>query len=563
MPTFDFIVVGSGPAGSLLASRLAGAASKPSVLLLEAGGDQPDSRSLSLENRWTLFQTKPDINWGYKSTSEPKLNGRSLDISRGKALGGTSNINFTYWTPPNKDAIEEFQARVGGDAFFSWENSQRLLDGIVKYRVHNLLNDASHPLQYTTDHSVDEYVELPPRGGYGPFEAEWTSNVKKGDVTLLKGAVEHGFRQNRNMNSGDSLGIGLTPSSASEATYRRTASSAFLADRPANLTVKTGLEVSRIRFEGKTAKAVEVNGGVEVFEANRCVVLSAGSINTPKLLMLSGVGAANQLATNNIPLVSNLPAVGQNLKDHYAIFLSWKVDNDFAGAPVIPSITPAPNQDMVNAVVAFDRDGAMVRQPGFKKLVKEEQRLLLRKDTPTLEIAAVTNWPPIPEVTESNVILALFHLLPQSTGSVTLASSDWRDAPNINLDFYSDEGNLDMAAAISYVRKGISLIEKTDSLSRHVIAPIQRPNSDSEEDIVAFLREHTNTVWHPSCTSKMGPMEDDGNSVVDPSFKVRNLDNLRVVDLSVAPVIPNYHPVSMVLLLGAWAAERMINEYNL
>lgn len=533
------------------------------MLLLEAGGTQPDNKTLSLEHRWTLFHTQPDLNWGYKSTPEANLNSRSLDISRGKALGGTTNINFSYWTPPNKDAVKEWQARVGGDKFFSWEASQRLLDGIVKYKIRDLVNDETHPLAYASERAVGEFVEMPPRSGSGPFEAEWSTNVKRGDARLLDCAIEAGYMQNKDMNSGDSLGIGLTPASASEATYRRTAATTFLANAHANLTIKTGLEVSRIRFEGKTAKAVEVNGGEQIFEATRCVVVSAGSINTPKLLMLSGVGAADQLAAKNIPLVSDLPAVGQNLKDHNALILSWQVDEEFGGAPVLPSITPVPNQDMVNAVVAFDRDDTMVRRSGFKDLPAEDQRLLLRKGSPTLEIAAVSNWPPNPGSKDPSVSLALFHLLPQSTGNITLASSDWRDAPDINLGFYSDEGNLDMAAVISYVKKAIRLMEQTESLSKHIVAPIQRPKSDSEEEIVTFIREHTNTVWHPSCTAKMGPEVDDGNSVVDPSFKVRNLDNLRIVDLSVAPVIPNYHPVSMVLLIGAWAAERMIEEYKL
>lgn len=552
-----------GPAGAILASRLASTASKPSVLLLEAGGPQPSKEDLSLANRWTLFQSKPSLNWGYKSTKQPRLAGREVDVSRGKALGGTTNINFSCWTPPSRDSVDEWQERVGGDPLFGWESTQRLLDGIVKYGIRDLEAEAGHPLHGSTDRLVTEFVAEPTRQGTGPFEVEWSRHLKKGDVATLDAVKEHGFTMNLDLISGNSLGFGIMPASSTGGISRHTAATAFLADAPANLTIKTGLEVTRVLFEGKTAKAVEVNGGADVFEAKRCVVLSAGAINTPKILMLSGVGPADHLATNNIPLVSNNGAVGQHLKDHLAIFLSWKTREDLAGPVVVPSTVPTPSHDMLNTAVGFERDETMMRHPNFSKLPAEEQRLLMRKGTATLEMALPV-WRPHQGDMAPKLYIGLFHLLPQSSGSVTLASSDWEDAPEIDLNVFGDEGGLDLASAKAYVHRGINFVEKTESLSRHIIEPFQRPKSDSDDDISEYIRQATGTVWHPSCTTRMGPANDtNDNSVVDPSFKVRGLESLRVADLGVTPFIPNCHPVTVALLIGAQAAEKMIAEYDL
>lgn len=548
----------------MLASRLAEARSKPSVLLVEAGAPQPTEDDLAISNRFTLFATQKDLNWGYASAPEKNLNKRNIDISRGRGLGGSTNINYQCWTPPNKAAIDQWQHRVGGDGFFSWEASQRIMGRIAKYSVRDLKGDFGTSVQGMTDRLVTEYVANPVHQGNGSFGVEYSSHLKQGDARLLDGMAKHGFARNPDMLSGNTIGFGIMPASSYDGRFRQTASTAFLTDPPPNLTIRAGAQVTRILFKDKTAKAVEVAGSEITFEARHSIVLSAGAIDTPKLLMLSGVGPQDHLAAHNIPLIAHAPAVGQHLKDHSALLLSWKVDEEFAGLPLLPSVSPVPNQDMLNVVVDFDHDETMINQPGFTKLAQEDQEFLRRADTATLEILAVANWVVSPEKTRPSVTLVPVHLTPQSSGSITLSSSDWKDPADINLSFFSDAGGLDLASAVAHVRKCFDFMEKTESLSRHIISRISGPKSDQEEDVVAFVRKETNTLWHPSCTARMGP-ENDSNedSAIDTHFKVRGVENLRVADLSVAPIIPNFHPVSMALLIGAWAAERMIAEYGL
>lgn len=516
-----------------------------------------------MSNRWNAFITQPEFNWSYKSTPQPNVGGRSVDASRGKALGGTSNINFCCWTHPNRDGLNEWAARVG-DPFFNWENSKPLIDGFVKYNMTSLNGTPSHPVKGMTDRRASEFAnDVSDRTG-GPFNVEFSAYLKKGDAAILDGAVEHGFLMNADMTSGNPLGFGILPSMSTGGALRTTPTHAFLSDPPSNLTIKTGLEATRVIFEGNTAKAAEVNGGEQIFVANRCVVLSAGAINTPKLLLLSGVGPVQHLADRGISLTAEMPGVGQYLKDHLVVFLSWQVDEELAGQPIPGSVVPHPNQDFMNFVVGFDRDETMMKHVGFSGIPYEEQRFLQRKETPTLELFGVTNWTPGAPTTSPNLTIGAVHLATQSTGSIELASSKWQDAPAIDYQLLNDDAGLDLASAVSYVRRMRAFVENTKSLSEHIVAPIVRPKSDSDEDIIAYVRDTIGTLWHPCCTARMGSLQDEGgNSVVDPSFRVHGLENLRIADLSVAPVLPNSHPVSTALLVGAWAAERMISELQL
>ncbi|KAJ5605314.1 glucose-methanol-choline (gmc) oxidoreductase [Penicillium lagena] len=566
---FDFIVVGikhlSGQIVALvLATRLANADLKPSVLLIEAGGPQPSNESLSLANRWDSDTSHADINWNYVSLPEPELNDRPIDVSRGKALGGTSNINYLCWTPPTPEYIAEWQARVGGDSFFNWNDTQRLLDGLVNYNIHTLTGNSEYPLHAMTDVPLKDFVTDIPRDANGPFNLTYSTYLKQGDLKLLQGAEEAGFLQNKHIVAGSSLGYGIMASMSTANGYlRSTPSEAFLTDKPDNLVIKTGLEATRILFEGKTAEGVEQNGGEQCFTARLEVILSAGSINTPKLLILSGVGPKVHIKELGIPLIADLPGVGQHLQDHYAIPFQWETNESFADTSVPAVFEPIANQDLFNAVVIFDRDKAMVDHACFSELPLATQRWLGRKNAPHLELLAVNNWKPGPSPPgKPNIFLVAVGLAPQSEGSIILPSADWHDAPNIQLNLLSDKHGLDFTSAISYTRKALEVIEHTDSVSPHIASPRIRPNSDSEADIAAFLREHVMTLWHPTQTTRMGPRDDEGDSVVDPSFRVRGLNKLRIADLGVVPVMPNSHPASVALLVGAWVAERIISEYS-
>ncbi|EED22631.1 glucose-methanol-choline (gmc) oxidoreductase, putative [Talaromyces stipitatus ATCC 10500] len=254
-----------------------------------------------------------------------------------------------------------------------------------------------------------------------------------------------------------------------------------------------------------------------------------------------------------------MPGVGQNLQDHYMVPFQWETDKGFADIPIPALFNPRANQDFLNAAVIFDRDTTMMKHTSFFNLSSQEQHWLSRANELNLEILAVNNWHPgVSPPATPKLFLGAVGLVPQSEGSVSLTSSDWHDAPSIQSNLLGDEHGLDLAFAISYTCRVLNLIEYTDAVSPHIVSPELRPKSDSEEDITASLGENVATLWHPARTTRMGPLDDESDRMVDPFFRVRRFENLRIADPGVVPVMPNCHPASVALLIGAWASERII-----
>ncbi|KAH8671612.1 hypothetical protein BX600DRAFT_487099 [Xylariales sp. PMI_506] len=564
---YDFIIVGSGPAGGLLASRLATSPSAPTVLLLEAGPPAPRLQDRALTQRWIAWVTQPQHNWGYKTVAQKYLNGRVLDASRGKALGGSTNINFSIWTTPNHADIDEWQERVGGDPLFGWKRARELLDGIEKYIPNAVANSLSTPLVGSGEQPLSDFVrekdgKIPGHGENGSVTAEYCSSVKLGDEKVLKVFVDRGIPLNHDLNSGNSLGIGLAPAMSERASYRVTAATAWLSNTPANLIIKSGLEATRIVFEGDMAVGVEVNGGEQTFKARKAVVSSGGAINTPKLLLLSGIGETEHLRSLDIPVITDVPAVGANLQDHYMLPFEWKMTEAFAGAAVPASITPSPNQDLLNLAIAFIRDESFLSMTSFKTIPTDEQRALKRPLAPMVELISGGNWPPELPRDAPNFVIKSFAMPSQSRGSIRLSSADWRDPPLIDPNYLGDEGGFDLACAVAQTRLVLDVI-KAPQISESVVQITDGPASDSEEDILAFIRTGLTTGWHHAGTARMGPADGDESVVVNPSFRVRGLKNLYVADMSVTPLMPSCHVTSWAYLIGAWAAEKIIQEYDL
>lgn len=241
-------VISGGPPGARLASKLASAQSKPSILLLEAGGDALEK--VPLAERFLTVLTQPHLGWGDKTVSQKHLDGRELDYPTGKALGGSTNINYGMWTTPSKAYFDEW-AQLVGDDFFGWENARRHLDGVEHYEPVEQGSSLSKFVRPRTQHS-----------GHVPLF--FSSTLSSGDKILLDAFSKHSSpsqRVNLDVNSGDPIGVGIIPAISIGGQYRATAAEIYLKDPPVNLTIKKNTAAVRVILENSRAVGVETTGG--------------------------------------------------------------------------------------------------------------------------------------------------------------------------------------------------------------------------------------------------------------------------------------------------------------
>ncbi|KAJ6096862.1 hypothetical protein N7486_007608 [Penicillium sp. IBT 16267x] len=559
--TYDFIIVGGGPAGCALAASLAKSAKRPSVLLLEAGG-RNDDPSLRVDGkRWTTFQME-DMNWGYKTVPQEHLNGRKLDYSRGKGLGGSTAINFSVYITGAQDDYDEWAAEVGDDTF-RWENMQRRFKKLESFdaTVH-----VSEREKYVKPNALDH-------GSQGPLHLGFPREWEK-DVPLVLDAYEQaGLERNLDHNSGNPLGMALMVNSS----YRgqRITAADLLIGVPDNLLVLTESPVQRVILQDKKAVGVEVCG--KQYLSAKEVILSAGSLDSPKILMHSGIGPAEQLHSFNIPVVQDLQAVGQGLKDHYF-------------APLIVARKPETNdrnafyQDEAVMNAAFDqwqethtgpwarygcqltggwfKSDRITSSDEFKALPKSVQDFMNRKTIPHYEI---TSHLPIhlisPELFQdySYVCFAVFMMNEQSSGEVHLQSSNPDDPLLFDPKFL--EHPFDRQACIQIYRHLMD-IAKHPAFAKDTVSTMVSPSSESDEDILEFWKNNLSSSWHMTGTVKMGK-PGNATAAVDSQFRVFGIEHLRVADMSVVPVLTNNHTQATAYVTGSTCADVLIQEYAL
>ncbi|KAJ4111626.1 hypothetical protein NW760_006620 [Fusarium oxysporum] len=560
--SFDFIVVGGGPAGSALAANLSRTPKKPSVLLLEAGGTNQD-RNLRVDGqRWTTFLNQ-DMNWGYKTTPQEFANNRELDYSRGKGLGGSSAINFGVYSIGARDDYEEW-ARIVDDDAYRWDKIHDRYKSLETF--HGELPegvDKKYAAPKAEDHGSEGKLHV----GYA---GEWEKDLPP----VLDLFEKAGFPLNPDHNSGNPLGMSVLINSSSKG--RRSTANDLLEPKPENLTVLTDSTVQKVLLEGNKAVGVEVNG--KKYLASKEVILSAGALNTPKILMHSGIGPKTQLDQFNIPVIKDVPRVGQGLRDHmFSPLVYTRKPGDTARDTFYGD-----KKAMDDALEQWRRDGTgpwtkfacelgigwfkldkLVKSEEFKALPAKEQEFLMKETVPHYEI--LTHFPIhwfIPEFPDSALnysCILVFYYNAQSQGEVTLQSSD----PNVPLKFDPKflASPFDRRAAIESLRDAFRLV-KHDGYAKDNVAMLAGPQGDSDEELLEHWKNTISSSWHMTGTTKMGK-KGDPDAVVDSDFKVIGFEGLRIADMGVVPVLASCHIQSVAYVTGITAAEKLIAEYNL
>lgn len=502
---FDYIVVGSGAAGCVLANRLS-ADPGVRVLLLEAGGPDTDPKVHDPGGFVQLWGSALD--WGLTSEAQAGLGGRPMLINQGKVAGGSTSINAMMYVRGNRRNYDRW-AELGASGW-SYEEvlpyfkrSENYEGGASEYHGAGgplSVRDCPDPASRS-----EEFMAAAQELGYdGPY---WDSN---------------GARQED--------GAGLLQFTITADGRRSSAVSAFLKpirDR-SNLTVKTQALATRLLFEGTRAVGVDYlqDGANHQAHAAREVVVSAGTFFSPKLLMLSGLGPAEQLRAHGITPVVDLPGVGQNLQDHLQL--------------------PVVYQSKLERPVALLLTGNVLftRTRTDRQDAPPDVQLNFTPAVPA-PLAPLLNLP-VP----ASIFLPIL-VQPGSVGEVRLRSSRPHDAPVVNPNYLQEESD------VQVLRDAVKLVRELAGTRAFAASNGGELSPGSSADLDSFIRAQSSTLWHPVGTCKMG--EDDA-AVVDPALRVRGVTGLRVADASVMPTVPSGNTQAACFMIGERAADLILER---
>ncbi|MGV6874088.1 GMC family oxidoreductase [Pseudochelatococcus sp. B33] len=535
MGSFDFVVVGSGSAGSVVANRLT-ENGRHTVLLLEAGGtDMHFYIQMPLGFGKTFFDHR--VNWSYHAEPDPGLAGNRDHWPRGKILGGSSSVNSMVWIRGNRQDFEDW--REEGNPGWGYADMLTAFKAIEHAEI-----------------GGDEW-----RGRSGPlYVSDQTPLVHPLTHAFVKAGKEAGLSVNPDFNGADQDGIGVYEITTKDG-LRMSAARAFLrpAMKRANLKIEMKAHARRILFEGKRAVGVEYlrNGQTERAIANREVILCAGSVNSPQLLQLSGVGPATPLTQLGIPVVHDNPNVGANLQDHLAIKYTYR-----SRVPTLNQILrPFIGKLKVGAKYLLSRSGplaASINQGGGFVRTSPDRR------QPNIQLYFQPFSTVIPRPGERPFLspdpfpafsLSVSNCRPTSRGRITIRSSDPHAAPKIEPNAYSTNSDIaEMLEGVKFLRK----LAATDALAPLIVEEIlPGPQCVTDDDMVDDLHRRSASVYHPCSTCRMGP--DQTRAVVDARLRVHGVQGLRIVDASIFPTVLSGNLNAGAVATG-WKGSGMILE---
>ena len=529
---YDYIIVGAGSAGCTLAYRL-GEDPKVRILVLEAGG-WDKSPWIHIPLGWGKILQERLHDWQYYAEPEPNVDGRAVECARGKVVGGSSSTNAMAYVRGNP---QDF-ARWAATGLPEW--------------------DYAHVLPYfkRLEHWEDGTNEW--RGGEGPLAVQRCRYEDPLNEAFKQAAQQAGHGWNADYNAGDHQ-EGFSKLQMTIAGGKRmSAARAYL--RPAiargNVDVQVGAQATRILFDGDVATGIEYSqGGVlKQARAGREVILSGGVINSPQLLMLSGIGDPAALAQHGIAVKAALPGVGKNLQDHVSVVLMYRRREQ---SPFFRAMRADKVALSLAQAYAFGSGFASDVPGGTMAFLKSAPELPCPDTQMLLTSAALPAWPyfsPFRKPFADGFACRTVLLHPHSRGDVTLANTDPFAAPRIRQNFLGD------ARDWQVVRKAIRSIREIaaqPALQRFVEREaVPGPAVESDEQLDAFIRKSAITVHHPAGTCRMGP-DSDAGTVVNGVGQVHGLKQLRVVDASLMPDLTTGNINAPVIMIAEKIADHL------
>jgi choline dehydrogenase-like flavoprotein len=529
MQEADYVIVGAGPAGCALAARLAASDARPEVVLIEAGRPRPSLLSTVPAGIAALVPFRNPWNYAYETVPQARLGWRRGYVPRGKGVGGSSLINAMIFTRGQPEDYDGWAA--AGCEGWGWADVLplfRRLEGNARWA------DAFH-------------------GADGPLPVSDVVCPSPVAFSFLEAAMACGYPANDDFNGPVQEGVGLYQ------VYQRNgrrvdAGTAYLGDaaRWRNLTILSRSTALRLVLDGRRATGVEIRdrAGTRTLRARREVILSAGAIASPQILMLSGIGPGEELRRLGLTVALDAPGVGRNLQDHIDYVAHMRMRG-----PGLFGYGPGTALRALAAIPAFRRGQGMLttnvtEAGGFLRSAPGVTRpdLQLHLSTGIVDDHARRVH------VETGISLHVCVLRPESRGEVTLASPDPLAPPRIDPQF------LTAAADRQLLRKGARIAHRilgADPLARCGGRFLHGGPDPSDNDLEMLIRDHSDTIYHPVGTCRMGA---DAGAVLDPALRARGIDGLRVADASVMPTLVSGNTQAPSAMIGEKAADLILGR---